>query len=354
MGGTSLYTAILQTNDPVAQRQLVEIGMFTKDVKYVSAKENLMADWLSRKTDEALIGEAYKLEKNPEMENVRKEELVDFSKMVASTSVAEQLNLHTIKLSDLGNKQKHCPEASNIKKGLHPTSLSFAEVDIDGVPILCETSSDIPRPVVPKEFRQTILKAYHNTDHPGRKESVRRTASNYYWPKIKQETNEYVRTCHACQSTKPSKDKTPHIGDFPVPKKRFSHIHVDVCGPLPPSNGYRYLLTVICRSTRYFDAIPVREASTKACADALLHSWISKFGVSTVCTADNGTEFVSALWKQMQETLGVKMNYTPLYSPQTNGLLERQHQTLKTSLKAALLEMGEKYKDKWYDHGCYL
>ena len=68
----------LQTNDPVAQRQLVEIGMFTKDVKYVSAKENLMADWLSRKTDEALIGEAYKLEKNPEMENVRKEELVDF------------------------------------------------------------------------------------------------------------------------------------------------------------------------------------------------------------------------------------------------------------------------------------
>ena len=43
------------------------------------------------------------------------------------------------------------------------------------------------------------------------------------------------------------------------------------------------------------------------------------------------------------------MNYTPLYSPQSNGLVERQHATLKTSLKAALVDMGEKYKDRWYD-----
>ena len=52
----------------------------------------------------------------------------------------------------------------------------------------------------------------------------------------------------------------------------------------------------------------------------------------------------------MQDKLGIKMNYTPLYSPQANGLIERQHQTIKTSLKAAMIQMGEKYGDKWFDY----
>ena len=47
--------------------------------------------------------------------------------------------------------------------------------------------------------------------------------------------------------------------------------------------------------------------------------------------------------------MGIKLNYTPLYSPQTNGLVERQNSTIKTSLKAALLQMGEDHKENWYD-----
>ena len=43
----SFQSNTLQSNDPVAQRQLVEIGMFTKEVKYLPAGLNVMADWLS-------------------------------------------------------------------------------------------------------------------------------------------------------------------------------------------------------------------------------------------------------------------------------------------------------------------
>ena len=50
--------------------------MFTKDVQYLPGVKNNMADWLSRKTPEALIGEAYKIEKN-KSENVVKEEEID-------------------------------------------------------------------------------------------------------------------------------------------------------------------------------------------------------------------------------------------------------------------------------------
>ena len=52
----------------------------------------------------------------------------------------------------------------------------------------------------------------------------------------------------------------------------------------------------------------------------------------------------------MQEKLGIKLQYTPLYSPQTNGLCERQNSTIKTSLKAALIEMGQKHQGNWYNY----
>merc|ERR1711923_161897 len=71
----SFASNTLQSNDPVAQRQLVEIGMFTKDVRYLEAKNNHMADFLSRQTKEALIGEAYKMEK-AENQNFAKEETI--------------------------------------------------------------------------------------------------------------------------------------------------------------------------------------------------------------------------------------------------------------------------------------
>lgn len=336
----------LQSNDPVAQRQLVEIGMFTKDVQYVEAKSNHMADFLSRRTKEALIGEAYKLEKPEKGQNFVKEEVIDYNKL--KVEAIEELKISSVPLQKIRNAQQKCPDIPIIKQGKHDIALCFETIDIDGVELFCEVSGTRPRPLLPEPLRLSVIKSHH-CDHPGQAEAVRRTASQYFWPNMKKDIIKYVAKCHGCLSTKSNKLKEPHVGHFPVPQRRFSHIHVDVCGPLPPSRGYRYLLSVICRSTRFFDAIPIREASSEACADALLHSWISRHGLAACCTSDNGSEFVSKIWKQMESKLGIKLNYTPTYSPQSNGLVERQHSTLKTSLKAALVEMGEKYQDRWYD-----
>ena len=51
----------------------------------------------------------------------------------------------------------------------------------------------------------------------------------------------------------------------------------------------------------------------------------------------------------MSNKLGIKLNYTPTYTPQANGLCERQNSTVKTALKAALIQMGEEHKENWYD-----
>lgn len=39
---------------------------------------------------------------------------------------------------------------------------------------------------------------------------------------------------------------------IPMPKNRFSHVHMDIVGPLSCSSGYRYLLTTVDRCSRGF------------------------------------------------------------------------------------------------------
>ena len=41
------------------------------------------------------------------------------------------------------------------------------------------------------------------------------------------------------------------------------------------------------------------------------------------------------------------MACSAVYYPQANGLIERSHQTLKKSIKASLIEMGDKYQSNW-------
>ena len=124
---------------------------------------------------------------------------------------------------------------------------------------------------------------------------------------------------------------------------------VDVVGPLPESYGYRFLLTAICRTSRNFQAIPMKEASSQEAARAFLHHWAAIWGLPSLVTSDNGGSFTSNLWKDMLSKLNIDVKYSALYRPQSVGMLERQHQGLKNSLKAALIDMGDTHQSKWLD-----
>lgn len=60
-------------------------------------------------------------------------------------------------------------------------------------------------------------------------------------------------------------------------------------------------------------------------------------------TLDRGTQFMSELWSQLCQLLGVELRVTLAYHPQTNGLIERLHRSLKESLKARL------FRPAWLD-----
>ncbi|XP_037831836.1 uncharacterized protein LOC112451161 [Kryptolebias marmoratus] len=113
--------------------------------------------------------------------------------------------------------------------------------------------------------------------------------------------------------------------------------------PLPPSQGFTHLLTIIDRTTRWPEVVPLASTTSAVVARAFMSTWVARFGPPSDITSDRGPQFISELWSTMAKGLGTKIHRTTAYNPQANGLCERFHRSLKTALRAALTG------DNWID-----
>ena len=91
----------------------------------------------------------------------------------------------------------------------------------------------------------------------------------------------------------------------------------DVVGPLPMTpRKNRYVLTIMDFSSRYPEAGP-----------------LSRFGLLRKLLSDRGTNFTAMLIKEVIKCLGIDHIQASPYHPETNGMLERWHGTLKAMLR---------------------
>ena len=111
---------------------------------------------------------------------------------------------------------------------------------------------------------------------------------------------------------------------------------MDLVGPLPQSEGYCYLFTVIDQFSRWPEAVPLKDATAQSCVRALIQVWISRYGIPDRIVSDRGAQFTGSLWKELCASLAIEHHPTTSYHPQANGLVERFHRQLKGALKARL------------------
>jgi hypothetical protein len=101
----------------------------------------------------------------------------------------------------------------------------------------------------------------------------------------------------------------------PIPQRRFSHLHIDLVGPLQYSDGFNFIFTVTDRTSKWMEAGPLSDTSAAECTKALLFSWISRFWLHEMIT--RGTQFTSNIWSQLCEMLHISHCQTTAYQPES-------------------------------------
>ncbi|GFS51107.1 hypothetical protein TNCV_3532291 [Trichonephila clavipes] len=199
--------------------------------------------------------------------------------------------------------------------------------------------------VVPEGLRDPIKSLCHEgtSAHLGITKSKDKLNRYFYWPNCYRDMEQFVKTCDQCQRAgKPNDKKKAPLKLVPVIQEVFTKLNIDACGPLPiTSKGNRYLITAICMSSKFPEAIPVSDISSVSVTDALLNIF-SRMGFPREIQCDQGTSFTSALTTKFFERFGILVRHSSVYHPQSNPV-ERFHRTLKRLLRVLCLDAGSKW-----------
>jgi Integrase core domain/Integrase zinc binding domain len=233
--------AVHRTSEPWTGRQAIQLAFiaeFTSDIRHISGKDNEVADALSRPLAAA-----------PETA----------AALAAVAAAPAELDYAAI-----AARQQECEQT---QQAVVSSALRVRPVILGGVSLLCDVSTGVLA-------------------------TRRLLAAKVIWPKMAADIGHWCRECQDCARGKVTVQPSPAVVPIPVPKERFSHLHVDLVGHFPVSEeGYTYLFTVIDHSTRWLEAVPIKNMEVRMCADALVDTWISRFGVPAVITSDRRTQF---------------------------------------------------------------
>ena len=88
------------------------------------------------------------------------------------------------------------------------------------------------------------------------------------------------------------------------------------------------MLTIMCTSTRFPEAIPLRNINAKTIVKALT-KFFSFVGAPKAIPSDQCSNFMSGLFQQVMHELGVRQYKSTAYYSESQGALERFVRSLR-------------------------
>jgi uncharacterized protein with von Willebrand factor type A (vWA) domain len=296
-------------------------------ISYREGKENVVADALSRRGD-------YKKDAEAEEEKEKREfgsSVPRLKYRIAAITAIEDGD--PVLLAELSEATKEDISLRDIVTNPQQHGYSMTE---EGILKNQQGLIVIPNR---RSLRMKIMKEFHDvpvSGHRGVEKTLSKVGKLFWWPGIRQEVQQYIGSCIACQSNKSSNKATAGLlHPLPIPSHAWESISMDFVGPLPVTkDGHDNILVVVDRLTKMVHLTACRITITAPqVASIIWREIIRHHGVPISIVSDRDPRFTSHFWDELWKLMGTNLHMSTAYHPQTDGQTERTNRTMEEILR---------------------
>ena len=176
-----------------------------------------------------------------------------------------------INYKELSEDQALDTELTSLRHSLSSTLNFKLPKSFDNNLIWCDVSTGHTRPYITAKFRKNVFTNLHGLGHPSHRATKPLINTRFVWHGLNIDIAKWCR--EGCQTAKISCQNKPVFGKFSEPTEIFDHVHIDIVGPLPYSDGFKYLLTCVYRFTHWPEAISIVDIKSRNSRRCLLQ-WL--------------------------------------------------------------------------------
>ncbi|CCH58793.1 hypothetical protein TBLA_0A10140 [Henningerozyma blattae CBS 6284] len=139
----------------------------------------------------------------------------------------------------------------------------------------------IPRGLI----RSRVLKHCHGSNgsgHPGGTRTYVLVQKYYYWPKMLNSVQQYVKRCEPCQFSKNSHQRPFGVyHPLKIPSRRFKDVNINFVSGMNQNGKYQQVMVIIDRLTKWVIFVSLTKKVTPAAvADVLIENVVYQYGMT--------------------------------------------------------------------------
>ena len=182
--------------------------------------------------------------------------------------------------------------------------------------------------VVQESLRPQAINILHNKAHLGLNKTLEHARTCMYWPGITDAIKDSISACKVCLTFSDRQQREPYISDAVT--QPWSHLLLDNF-----SFQGQHFIMILDISTKFFVVRPVMSLNTD-CTIQTLTSVFSEQGLPLHIRCDRGRNFVSDLFLQYCQHLGINLAFSSVYHHSGNPA-ERAIRTVKVLMKCCTM-----------------
>ena len=154
------------------------------------------------------------------------------------------------------------------------------------------------------------------------------TSGGQGWPSRWEQVIKACKYCLQYEGSTPKVPLCPIVSTTPLDLLHIDLTSIETTLELNQSPRVTNILIFQDHFTKHVLAYVTPDQTAKTIAKFLYGGYISIFGAAVRLLCDRGTSFTSSIIEELCKILGVQWLWIMPYHPQTNGLVERSHQTI--------------------------